>query len=143
MLEKSPTRAEELLKYLRDIGIAATRSNNWSKYDEQFRLRMSNQPQASWGHINQEVWLLYISNKQDTSTIYDSNLQFCSQQPRQPYFCLLLPSIQKGNKLPFFPLVEGTDVRAVNAETISKVPDVQITEFVESYNGVSVISFQP
>lgn len=74
MLEKSPTRAEELLKYLRDIGIAATRSNNWSKYDEQFRLRMSNQPQASWGHINQEVWLLYISNKQDTSTMYDSKL---------------------------------------------------------------------
>lgn len=26
---------------------------------------MTNQPQASWGHINQDFRLLYISNKQE------------------------------------------------------------------------------
>lgn len=64
MLEIFPTRARESLKYLRDVRIAATRSNNWSKYDEQCSLRMSSQPRASWGHIYQDFWL-YISYRQE------------------------------------------------------------------------------
>lgn len=47
MFGKFPTKAEELLKYLRGIGNAATWSNKWSKYDEQFCLRMTSQPHAS------------------------------------------------------------------------------------------------
>ncbi|VDI24280.1 Hypothetical predicted protein [Mytilus galloprovincialis] len=38
-IEKYSTRAQELLKYMRDIRLAATRSENWATYDEQFRLK--------------------------------------------------------------------------------------------------------
>ncbi|VDI02979.1 Hypothetical predicted protein [Mytilus galloprovincialis] len=39
-IEKYSTRAQELLKYMRDIRLAATRSENWATYDEQFRLKI-------------------------------------------------------------------------------------------------------
>lgn len=39
MLEKYQSEARELLKYLRDIRLAASRSIAWHKYDEQFRFR--------------------------------------------------------------------------------------------------------
>ena len=67
-LEKYRTRAQELLKYMRDIRLAASRSNGWFKYDEQFRLRMSADIHASSASINTEFWLLYISGSQKPST---------------------------------------------------------------------------
>ena len=67
-LEKYRTRAQELLKYMRDIRLAASRSNGWFKYDEQFRLRMSADIHSSWASINTEFWLLYISGSQRPST---------------------------------------------------------------------------
>ena len=106
MLEKFPTRAQELLKYLRDIRIAATRSNNWFKYDEQFRLKMANQPQLSWGQINQEFWLLYISNKDETIQTYNqTSSQSQSSYPSNPnrtlaFYC---NHFNKGVSCPFFP----------------------------------------
>lgn len=36
MLEKFRTRAQEMLKYMRDIRLAAARSQGWFKYDEHF-----------------------------------------------------------------------------------------------------------
>lgn len=62
MLEKYRTRAQELLKYMRDIRLAASRSSGWFRYEEQFRLRKQADPQSSWGIINSELWLLYITN---------------------------------------------------------------------------------
>ena len=53
---------------MRDIRLAASRSNGWFKYDEQFRLRMSVDIHASWASINTEFWLLYISWSQKPST---------------------------------------------------------------------------
>jgi hypothetical protein len=47
MLEKYRTRSQELLKYLKDIRLAATRSpTGWYLYDEQFHLRMADDPHA-------------------------------------------------------------------------------------------------
>ena len=60
VLEKYRTRGLELLKYLRDIRMAASRSQGWVRYDEQFRLRKQANPQSSWGVINSELWLLYM-----------------------------------------------------------------------------------
>jgi hypothetical protein len=61
VLEKYRTRRLELLKYLRDIRMAASRSQGWFPYDKQFRLRKQANPQLSWGVINSELWLLYVT----------------------------------------------------------------------------------
>ena len=61
MLEKHVHKAHQLLKYIRDIRLAACRSTTWYKYDEQYRLRKAAAPHTSWGEINAEYWLLYVS----------------------------------------------------------------------------------
>ncbi|CAG2220484.1 unnamed protein product [Mytilus edulis] len=61
-IEKYNTRAQELLKYMRDIRLAATRSENWATYDEQFRLKIEKNPNLSWGNIHGEYWLLHITS---------------------------------------------------------------------------------
>lgn len=65
MLEKFRTRAQELLKYMRDIRLASKRSNRfgWGAYDEQYRLRKERDPHSSWGVINHEYWLLYVNSQ--------------------------------------------------------------------------------
>jgi hypothetical protein len=60
-IEPFPNRSQELLKYLRDIRLAATRSDSWWKYDEQFRHNKSNNRSSSWGTINLELWLLHVN----------------------------------------------------------------------------------
>ncbi|CAG2239286.1 unnamed protein product [Mytilus edulis] len=61
-IEKYSTRAQELLKYMRDIRLAATRSENWATYDEQFRLKIEKESNLSWGNIHGEYWLLHITS---------------------------------------------------------------------------------
>ncbi|CAG2196050.1 unnamed protein product [Mytilus edulis] len=46
-IEKYRTRTQELLKYMRDIRLAATRSENWATYYEQFRLKIEKNPNLS------------------------------------------------------------------------------------------------
>lgn len=60
MLEKFRTRAQEMLKYMRDIRLAAARSQGWFKYDEQYRLRKASHPESSCGVINHEFRLIYM-----------------------------------------------------------------------------------
>lgn len=63
MLEKYRSRAQEFLKYMRDVRLAADRSaNGWFTYDEQFRLRKVSDPHSSWGIINSELWLIHVTN---------------------------------------------------------------------------------
>ena len=80
VLEKSPARAQELIKYMRDIRLAASRSPGWWKYDEQFRLQKANNPLASWGVINSEFWLLYVAAGNST---HMEQPQFNRQPARQ------------------------------------------------------------
>ena len=106
MLEKFPTRAQELLKYMRDIRLAATRSNYWFSYDEQFRLRIASQPHLSWGIINQELWLLYISNssRPESRTRTNSQQTQGSQSDRVNRTAVLYCNhYNKGTSCPFFP----------------------------------------
>jgi hypothetical protein len=77
VLEKYRTRGIELLKYMRDIRMAASRSQGWFRYDEQFRLRKQANPQSSWGVINAELWLLYV-----TSGVQSLGKSSVSQTPR-------------------------------------------------------------
>ena len=52
----------ELLKYMRDIRLAASRSENWAIYDEQFRLKIEKKPNLSWGNIHGQYWLLHVNS---------------------------------------------------------------------------------
>ena len=53
---------QDLLKYMNIIRIGAKRNVGfgWRTYDEQFRLRKSQDPASSWADIDPEVWLLFI-----------------------------------------------------------------------------------
>jgi hypothetical protein len=62
LLERFPSKLQEMFEYLRDIRLAANRSLCWYKYEEQFRLKVANNPNISWGQVDNELWLLYVSN---------------------------------------------------------------------------------
>ena len=47
---------------MRDIRLAASRSENWAAYDEQFRLKIEKKPNLSWGNIHGEYWLLHVNS---------------------------------------------------------------------------------
>ena len=69
-LTAHPSKNLEILKYLKDIRLAAARSNSgFLEYDQQFRLRMAQNPSKSWAEVDSELWLLYIvpNNKQLTA----------------------------------------------------------------------------
>ncbi|XP_071156026.1 uncharacterized protein [Mytilus edulis] len=52
---------QELLKYMHSIRLGAKRcARGWKSYDEQFRLRMSQDPAGSWAVVDPELWLLYM-----------------------------------------------------------------------------------
>lgn len=63
MLEKWPNKGSEFLKYMHIIRLAASRGCNqgWISYDEQFRLKKSRAPVTSWGLIDNELWMLYVT----------------------------------------------------------------------------------
>ncbi|XP_033762663.1 uncharacterized protein LOC117344125 [Pecten maximus] len=64
LLEKQPGKAQELLKYMRDIRLAANRSgSSWVRYDEQYRIKKVRYPGSSWGVIDSELWLLYVTSQ--------------------------------------------------------------------------------
>jgi hypothetical protein len=92
MLEKYRTHSQELLKYLKDIRLAAARSPTcWYRYDEQFRLRMADDPHACWGQINQEYWLLYVNSNSNST----ANSQSESYEPpsRNVILCVSVKNI--------------------------------------------------
>jgi hypothetical protein len=55
-------KTQELLKYMNTIrlGEKRIRGLGWKAYDEQFRYRMSVNPNNSWGKIDDELWLLFM-----------------------------------------------------------------------------------
>ncbi|XP_033733377.1 uncharacterized protein LOC117322521 isoform X2 [Pecten maximus] len=58
-----PERFQELLKYVQTIRLGASRCTGlgWRSYDEQFRLRRSQDPSSSWAMVDSELWLIYMS----------------------------------------------------------------------------------
>jgi hypothetical protein len=57
-------RVQELLKYMSDFRLGSQQSSSlgWKPYDEQYRLRKACNPMSSWGIVDVELWLLYISS---------------------------------------------------------------------------------
>ena len=64
------TKFQDLLKYMHSIRLGARRSSQgWKLYDEQFRLRKSQDPASSWAVIDQELWLLFMYSAQSVNNI--------------------------------------------------------------------------
>ena len=53
-----PATYPDMLTYIHTIRLGAKRSQGWKNYDEQFRLRKSQDPTSSWALIDPEFWLL-------------------------------------------------------------------------------------
>lgn len=62
-LEKFPGKAQDMLKYMHNIRLAAGRQGHlgWAKYDKQFRLKMERHPTSSWGVVDVKLWVMFIS----------------------------------------------------------------------------------
>lgn len=123
-LEKHIHKAQELLKYVRDVRMAASRSSNWYKYDEQFRARIEKNPTLSWGNIHGEYWLLYITSpvtrfnqpahsnwrpqpqSQSSSSFQNTSAQFTKQTPTSANTAstgMICRYYNNGTDCPFFP----------------------------------------
>ena len=63
LIENHPNKAGELIKYMSVIRNIADEcpSCRWLLYDQQFRLRISRNPSKSWGSIDGELWLRFIT----------------------------------------------------------------------------------
>ena len=63
-LSAHPDKFQGILKYMYVIRLGASRlrSLGWKKYDEQFRLKMGMDPSKSWENIDQELWLIYMTD---------------------------------------------------------------------------------
>ena len=83
-LERHPTRARELLKYM-DIVRSIVRygGHNWRSYDSQFRLRQARHPHRSWAIIDTELWLT-IATPSPAASPFAPNFPFPSGRS-QPF----------------------------------------------------------
>ena len=63
MLEKWPNKGLEFLKYMQTVRTAASRGcpGGWVLYDEQYRLRKAHFPASSWGVVDSELWMFYVT----------------------------------------------------------------------------------
>jgi len=77
-----PDKYQNILKYMNTIRLGAKRCGNtnfgWKQYDEQFRLKIAQNPTNNWAEIDLELWLLYINS----SNVYNQNVS-----TRQAYKC--------------------------------------------------------
>lgn len=63
-LSAHPSKSAELLKYIHTVRLGVARgSTGWYDYDTQYRLRKALNPTSSWGEVDAELWLLYMSSK--------------------------------------------------------------------------------
>lgn len=62
-LEKFPGKGQELLKYIHNNRLAASRMGHagWSKYDEQYRFKKIGTRSHYGGIVDSELWVMYIS----------------------------------------------------------------------------------
>ncbi|XP_056003510.1 uncharacterized protein LOC125663021 [Ostrea edulis] len=95
-LKEHPAKNIDLLKYIQTVRMGAGRGYKWwYEYDIQYRLRKVNDPGSSWGEVDSELWLMYMTpSSVETHTLslkqapaaagkcYDFNFQgSCSKFP--------------------------------------------------------------
>ena len=62
-IKAHPNSANALLKYIYNIKLGAARCTGlgWLTYDQQFRMKRARNQLISWGNVDMELWLLYIT----------------------------------------------------------------------------------
>ena len=61
-LQAHPAKTIELIKYIQTVRMGANRGYQWwYDYDIQFRLRKAINSSGSWGDIDSELWLMYMT----------------------------------------------------------------------------------
>lgn len=70
LLENHPSKAGELIQYISVIRNVAEENPTcrWLVYDQQFRLRLSRNPNRAWNSIDGELWLRFIATSVGRST---------------------------------------------------------------------------
>lgn len=79
-LSGHPERSQELLKYMSNIRTAASRHSGlgWKHYDQQFRLRLADDPAGiSFANIDSELWLMYVGSQSRPSEQVTMTLKKC------------------------------------------------------------------
>ena len=58
--------AQCLLKHMFNVKLASSMSKelSWKNYDQQFRMKKSQNPSMSWGNVDMELWVLCMSHSQ-------------------------------------------------------------------------------
>jgi len=75
-----PDKTQELLKYMNNIRIAEKRCGKgigWKLYDENFRLKMAQNCNVSWGKIDLELWLLFVNQNSAVTEVSNTNTHKC------------------------------------------------------------------
>ena len=75
LLENHPSKTGELIQYISIIRNVAEENLTcrWLVYDQQFRLRISRNPNRAWNSINGELWLCFIATSVGRSTSIPPN----------------------------------------------------------------------
>lgn len=116
-----------MLKYMRDIRLAAARSQGWFKYDEQSRLRKASHPESSWGVINHEFWLLYVTGQagSESKAQVNNTKQFSGENSPSStiQYCYHL---NQGKRCNFSPDADSS-TSVEDAEANTQLPTVSTT----------------
>lgn len=61
-LSAHPAKTLDLLKYIQTVRMGVNRGAlSWKDYDTQYRLRKEQDPSSSWGEVDSELWLMYMT----------------------------------------------------------------------------------
>ena len=101
MLEKWPSKGQELFKYMYNVRLAASRLSGvgCSVYDKQFRLRKVRFPHSFSGDVDMELWLFYGSTPQKSMHPVASQPSASSSIHGSDH--KLVPNLQKGKGVNF------------------------------------------
>lgn len=86
-----PLKSQQLIKYMHNVRLGAHNSNEWVSYHEQFRLRIAHNPSQDWGLIDNELWLLFMTENSHKPfytphhKCFDYNLKANCYKPHYPY----------------------------------------------------------
>ncbi|KAJ1179232.1 hypothetical protein NDU88_004467, partial [Pleurodeles waltl] len=73
--EKYPDRAIALFKYMDIIRKAQMHFGGfaWLSYDEEFRARVSINPEKPWGDVDPELWMQWMASAQATASTHTAS----------------------------------------------------------------------
>jgi len=88
-LASHPTKIHELLQYIWLIRECTGRQGGsaWREYDEQFRIRKTLDPTASWSETNSDLWWRCVQTQPASSTVQSARPHMTYQTKLTPNVC--------------------------------------------------------